>query len=168
MENMGAFKVVLIIVLSCVIVILAVWLGYRHFVSNRIMDGGRTENPDAVREGRRLSFLSWTQRSGDGEKCFSLSFYLEDDYPVVSGSLQGHESVSALPLTWTVWFDIENMLLERDLPSLSGDGESVITLVWSEEGTETTEIKDGRGEEALERRVLEAANTAIGETEGRQ
>lgn len=165
---MGAFKVVLIIVLSSVIVILAVWAGYRHFVSNRIMDGGRMENPDAVREGRRLVSMSWTQRGGDGEKCFSLSFYLEDDYPVVSGSLPGYESVSALPLTWTVWFDIENMLLERDLPALSGNGESVITIVWSEDDTETTEIKDGRGEEALGRRVLEAADTAFEESEKRK
>ncbi len=157
---MGAFKVVLIIVLSSVVVVLAVWFGYRHFVSNQIKDGGRMENPDALKEGRRLSSFSWTQHGGDGERCFSLTFYLDDDYPVLSGSISSHESVNKLPLTWTVWFDLENTLLEREMPDYQGDGENVITILWSEDGTETTEIKDGRGEEALERRVLEIYETA--------
>lgn len=161
MENMGAFKVVLIIVLSSALVVLALWFGYRHFVTNQTRDGGRMENPDALKEGRRLSSFRWTQECGDEEKCFSLLFYLEDDYPMLSGSFPSQKSVSALPLSWSVWFDLENTLLDKDLPPLSGDGKSVITIVWSEDGTEKTEIKDGSGEEALERRVLEVVNTAV-------
>ncbi len=158
---MGAFKVVLI-TLACALVVLAFYLGYRHYVLYSIKDGGRMENPDAVKDGKRLSSFSWTEQSGDGERCFSLTFYLEDDYPVLSGSLSSYESVEALPLSWTVWFELENTLLERDLKDLSGDGESVITIIWNEDGTIITEVKDGSGEEALERRILEVFESAVG------
>ena len=45
---------VLIILLTLALLIAAgtLFLLYRHFVTNRIMDGGRMENPDAQRDDK--------------------------------------------------------------------------------------------------------------------
>ena len=45
---------VLIILLTFAVLIAAgtLFLLYRHFVTNRIMDGGRMENPDAQRDDK--------------------------------------------------------------------------------------------------------------------
>ena len=52
---------VLIILLTFAVLIAAgtLFLLYRHFVTNRIMDGGRMENPDAQRDDR-----NWLNSNG--------------------------------------------------------------------------------------------------------
>ena len=124
----------LIILLTFVVLIAAgtLFLLYRHFVTNRIMDGGRMENPDAQRDDKELVEFEWRQTRAEVERCFSLHFYLEDEEPLLAGWFTDAQSgekrrfgtgassdPSALTLTWVQWFELQHTLGMLELPEYS-------------------------------------------------
>lgn len=151
---------VLIILLTFAVLIAAgaLFLLYRHFVTNRIMDGGRMENPDAQRDDKELVEFEWRQTCAEVERCFSLHFYLEDGEPLLAGWFTDAQSgekrqigtgassdPSALTLTWVQWFELQHTLGMLELPEYSnpspaetGADESRITIRWRDGGTEKT------------------------------
>lgn len=154
---------------------------YRLLVTDQIKDGGGgMENPDAYRAGRELVELSWQQSHLYSSRCFSLELYLEDDAPVMSGSLQrpggderletGKDAFSdTIPwtLTWVQWYSLQNAAAELELPPYRApspdaldETDSKLTIVWSKDGVQSTEVLDGSGAQALETLVLSTAQEA--------
>ena len=173
---------VLIILLTFAVLIAAgtLFLLYRHFVTNRIMDGGGMENPDAQRDDKELVEFEWLQTRAKVERCFSLHFYLEDEEPLLAGWFTDAQSgekrqigtgassdPSALTLTWVQWFELQHTLGMLELPEYSnpspaetGADESRITIRWRDGGTEKTMTLDGSGAEETEAQVLDIAQNA--------
>ena len=81
-----AWKIALVIALVIAFLALAGTVLYRYFIGSRIQDGGRMENPDASRAGKKLVEFSWRQNHMNYYDCFTLHFYLEDDVPVLYAS----------------------------------------------------------------------------------
>lgn len=176
---------VLIILLTFAVLIAAgtLFLLYRHFVTNRIMDGGGMENPDAQRDDKELVEFEWRQTRAEVERCFSLRFYLEDEEPSLVGCFTDAQSgekrqigtgassdPSALTLTWVQWFELQHTLGMLELPEYSnpsrgetGADESRITIRWRDGGTEKTMTLDGSGAEEAEAQVLGIAQGAYDE-----
>lgn len=60
---------------------------YKHFVTDRIMDGGNMTNPDArsFREDETLLGLEWTQRQMNDGDCFRFDLTQTDGVYTISG-----------------------------------------------------------------------------------
>ena len=175
-----SMKIALIIVLAAVLLTAASVLLYRGFIGSRIVDGGRTENPDAYRAGKELVEFIWRQRHMNYCDCFTLHFYLENDMPVLTGRFPSRDGGEAresekdtfsnpIPwqLTWVQWFEIQNTLAESELPTYKKplpDGydetDSEIRVVWRTDDGEETQKLNGSHAKALEALVLGIAEEA--------
>ena len=169
-------KTVLITMSAAVLLTLAAGFLYRCFVGSWMVDGGRTENPDAYRPGRELVEFSWRQSRTDDCGCFTLHFYLENDLPVLTGRFRSREGEAResgmdapIPwqLTWVQWFALQNMLAESALPEYrqpsSGGSDALdseICVVWRTEDGEISEKHSGRNADELETLALRIAEEA--------
>ena len=142
--------IALTIVSAVVFIALAGVSLYRYFVDSRIQDGGRMENPDTYRAGKDLVEFEWRQNHRNFYSCFSLKFYWEKDTPLLTGRFpdrSGDEMRESetdafsnpIPwqLTWVQWFELQNMLVESDLPAyrkpspnVQDETDSEIRVIW--------------------------------------
>ena len=185
-------KIALIVVLAVALLTLAGVLLYSRFVGSQIKDGGRMENPDADRAGKKLVEFSWKQNHMNSYRCFTLHFYLENDTPVLTGWFPNPEDgetrksgtdafSNSIPwqLTWVQWFELQNMLAESELPEyrkqspdVLDETDSEICVVWRTDDGDETQTLSGSHAEALEALVLGIAEEAYAasklETEQRE
>ena len=178
--------------LAVALLTLAGVLLYSRFVGSQIKDGGRMENPDAHRAGKKLVEFSWKQNHMNSYKCFTLHFYLENDTPVLTGWFPNPEDgetrksgtdafSNSIPwqLTWVQWFELQNMLAESELPeyrkqspNVLDETDSEICVVWRTEDGEISEKYNGRNAYDLETFVFRIAEEAYAasklETEQRE
>jgi len=174
------FKIGLIVLVSIVVLTLTSGFLYRHFVGNRIMDGGRTENPDVYRADKELVEFSWYQNHMNYYSCFSLNFYLENDMPVADGWFLNYEDgekrqseedafLNPIPwqLTWVQWFELQNMLSELKLPEyqepspyVMDETDSKIYVVWRTKDGNITEKLSGNNANELKDLVFRIAEEA--------
>ena len=173
-------KIALIVVPAVALLTLAGVLLYSRFVGSQIKDGGRMENPDADRAGKKLVEFSWKQNHMNSYRCFTLHFYLENDTPVLTGWFPNPEDgetrksgtdafSNSIPwqLTWVQWFELQNMLAESELPEyrkqspdVLDETDSEICVVWRTEDGEISEKYNGRNAYDLETFVFRIAEEA--------
>ena len=142
--------------------------------------GGGMTNPDAAADGKELVEFVWVQNSSDDSRCFNLEFYVENEQPSIRGYFRDRDSgehiendkdasSNAIPWTinWVQWFDLQRVLAETKLPEYIepsvdkvNDTDSIITIVWNENGAEQTVILDGSNADTLEEYVLNLAKEA--------
>lgn len=121
------------------VLIAAALLAYRHFVTDRIMDGGNMENPfvedgkvlDVLPEDSALKALDWSQSNMSYDDCYSFSLRGGPDEPVIECSFSDpgaseygrleiggdDETSQALPVSPERWAQVESLLKNMTLPS---------------------------------------------------
>ena len=175
-------KIGLMLALAVALCTLTGCLLYRHFVTDRIMDGGDgMENPDARRSAMELVELSWWQNHMYFGSCFSLQFYLIGGEPALTGSFLDQNNGEDLresqvdafshpiawPVTWVQWYELQQALEEQELPEYSSpsdyacdETDSMITVVWRTDDGTITQTLDGRYASELETLALRIAQEA--------
>ena len=160
-------KKMIVILIAGVVVGIAISGLYKHFVTDRIMDGGDMENKFAnvFQDADTLKSIHWTQSgsSYDHGFCFDLEeadgAYTISGWCIDTGGSGEKVERTDAPLTAEQWAEVEQCLRENwhqppqllpdDLIVLDGT-ESSLLITSQREGETLTAEYNGEYEDALE------------------
>lgn len=151
-------KTLLIVLVIVLLLGIGGYMLYRYFVSNQIKDGGTgMENPNTTVNGKELVEFNWILDSSVSNDNFDLSFYIEDETPMVKGFFYDENkqiNLSSLALTWSKWFELQSILAQTSFISSNINNDNKITIVWSKNGNKNSETYDGSNQEELQDKVI--------------
>lgn len=114
-------KKMIVILIAGVVVGITISGLYKHFVTDRIMDGGGMENEfaNAFRDGDTLKSIRWSQSASNYDDCFHFDLEETDGAYTISGwcidtegTRERVERIDA-PLTPEQWAEVEACLREN-------------------------------------------------------
>ena len=160
-------KKMIVILIAGVVVGITISGLYKHFVTDRIMDGGGMENEfaNAFRDGDTLKSIHWSQSASNYDDCFHFDLEETDGAYTISGWCvdtegdRGQVERTDAPLTAEQWAEVEQCLRDNwhQPPKVLPEGlsvldgmESYLSITSVREGETLTAEYNGEYEHALE------------------
>ena len=157
----------IVILITGVVVGITILGLYKHFVTDRIMDGGGIANEfaNAFREGDTLKSIRWSQSTSSYDGCFRFDLEETDGVYTISGWCvdtegdHGRVERTDAPLTAEQWAEVEQCLRDNwhQPPKVLPEGlsvldgmESHLSITSVREGETLTAEYNGEYEHALE------------------